>query len=117
MNDSCAELNYLINNVCFGNETDALSLIRKYRNEVVELKNCCDLTLPAFVAKEKIDDRKHKLVGSSGLLGLGSLSTYIRKTAFIEGEFERNYYALTTLVRFATSYLDELIEHLENGTV
>lgn len=115
MEYSCTELNYLINNVCFGNEADAMSLIKSLRTEILSLGICCDPTSQSFVSIEDISSRKHKLVGSSGLLGLFSLSKYLREIVFLDGQFEYNYYTFVASIRAIISYLDELMLHLGKG--
>lgn len=115
MKYSCTELNYLINNVCFGNEADAMSLIKNLRSEVLALGICCYPTSQSFVSIEGVNSRKHKLVGSSGLLGLFSLSKYLRDIVFLDGQFEYNYYAFVASIRAIISYLDELMLQLEKG--
>ena len=115
MEYSCTELNYLTNNVCFGNEADAMSLIQNLREEILALGACCDLTSQSFVRIEEINSRKHKLVGSSGLLGLFSLSKHLRSIVFLDNQFSYNYYTFTTSIKSIISYLDELIDQLGNG--
>lgn len=115
MKYSCTELNYLLNSVCFGDKAEALSLLMLLRKEVLKLVNCCSFSYASFVHNEQINSHKHQLVGSSGLLGLYSLSDYLRKIQFCNIKFETNYYILMKSLKNSIFYLDDLIRYLDKG--
>lgn len=115
MKYSCTELNYLLNSVCFGDKSEALSLLILLRVEVLKLVKCCSFNYASFVDDKQINSHKHQLVGSSGLLGLYSLSDYLRKMQFCNNKFETNYYMLTKSLKNSIFYLDDLVRYLDEG--
>ncbi|MGD8233056.1 hypothetical protein [Vibrio sp. TRT 1302] len=113
----CEELTYLIDNVCFGDKADAMTLIQSLREEILKLGRCCSFGNSSFILIDDMSRSKHKLVGSSGLLGLYSLSNHLRQLVFINEKYEYNYLIIMSSLRFSIYYLDELIFYLRRETI
>ncbi|WP_208446340.1 hypothetical protein [Vibrio sp. B1ASS3] len=102
------EVNYLLEHVCFGDAIEANELVLTFYNEILKLGNNTCFKSDFFVLQDEMQRSLHKLTGSSGLMGLNSLSCYIKTITYTD-DYVINYYLYKKSTKAILSYLQDIL--------
>lgn len=102
------EVNYLLERVCFGDVVEANEILLTFYNEILKLGNNTCFKSDFFVMQDEMQRSLHKLTGSSGLMGLNSLSFYIRTITYTD-DYISNYYLYKKTTKEILSYLQDIL--------